>query len=98
MNASGRPIVAIDVPSGMDADTGVGAEAAVRAAATLTLAAPKAGLAGASNAGRVFLADIGMPVALFGADREALAALYAAGDLVELVDSELNSAREVTPS
>jgi hypothetical protein len=39
-----------------------------------------------------------MPVALFGADREALAALYAVGDLVELVDPELNSAREVTPS
>jgi hydroxyethylthiazole kinase-like uncharacterized protein yjeF len=98
MNASGRPIVAIDVPSGMDADTAVGAEAAVRAAATLTLAAPKAGLARAANAGRVFVADIGMPAALFGADREALAALYVVGDLVELVDPELSSGREVTAS
>jgi hydroxyethylthiazole kinase-like uncharacterized protein yjeF len=98
MNAAGTPIVAIDVPSGMDADTGVGAPAAVRAAATLTLAAPKAGLAGAPNAGRVFLADIGMPVALFGADRDALAALYALGDLVELVDPELNSAAGATAS
>jgi NAD(P)H-hydrate epimerase len=98
INATGRPIVAIDVPSGMDADTGMGADAAVRAAATLTLVAPKAGLAGASNAGRVFVADIGMPVALFGADREALAALYAVGDLVELVAPELNSARDVTAS
>ncbi len=98
MNATGRPIVAIDVPSGMDADTGLGAEAAVRAAATLTLAAPKPGLSGAPNAGRVFVADIGMPVALFGADREALAALYAVGDLVELVDPEVNSAREVRAS
>ena len=87
MNASGRPTVAIDVPSGMDADTGVGADAAVRAAATVTLVAPKAGLAGASNAGRVFLADIGMPPALFGAEREMLAALYRLGDLVELVPS-----------
>jgi hydroxyethylthiazole kinase-like uncharacterized protein yjeF len=98
MNATGRPIVAIDVPSGMDADTGMGAEAAVRAAATLTLVAPKAGLVGAPNAGRVFVADIGMPAALFGADREALAALYAVGDLVELVDPELNSARKTSPS
>ena len=98
MNTTGRPIVAIDVPSGMDADTGMGAEVAVRAAATLTLVAPKAGLAGASNAGRVFVADIGMPVALFGADREALAALYAAGDLVELGDPELSSAPDITPS
>ena len=98
MNATGRPIVAIDVPSGLDADTGMGAEAAVRAAATLTLVAPKAGLAGVSNAGRVFVADIGMPVALFGADRDALAALYAAGDLVELGDPELSSAPDITPS
>jgi len=80
-------IVAIDVPSGMDADTGAGADAAVRAAATVTLVAPKAGLARASNAGRVFLADIGMPLALFGAEREMLAALYGLGDLVELVPS-----------
>ena len=87
MNATGRPIVAIDVPSGVDADTGAGADAAVRAAATVTLVAPKAGLAGASNAGRVFVADIGMPLALFGAEREMLAVLYRLGDLVELVPS-----------
>jgi hydroxyethylthiazole kinase-like uncharacterized protein yjeF len=98
MNATGRPIVAIDVPSGMDADTGKGAETAVRAAATVTLVAPKAGLAGASNAGRVFLADIGMPVALFGADQQALAAIYAVGDLVELVAPELSSAPHLTAS
>jgi ADP-dependent NAD(P)H-hydrate dehydratase / NAD(P)H-hydrate epimerase len=87
MNAASRPIVAIDVPSGMDADTGLGGQAAVRAAATVTLAAPKAGLLGTPNAGRVFVADIGMPPALFGADRDNLAALYALGDLVELVNS-----------
>ncbi len=98
MNGTGRPIVAIDVPSGLDADTGAGAEAAVRAAATLTLTAPKAGLAGASNAGRVFVGDIGMPVALFGAQQEALAALYAVGDLVELVAPELTPARDFTSS
>jgi ADP-dependent NAD(P)H-hydrate dehydratase / NAD(P)H-hydrate epimerase len=86
INAIGRVILAIDVPSGLDADTGLGADAAVRAAATLTLAAPKPGLAGAPNAGRVFVADLGMPPALFGADGEAFAALYAVGDLVELVD------------
>jgi NAD(P)H-hydrate epimerase len=84
MNRARRPIVAIDVPSGMDADTGMGAETAVRASATVTLVAAKAGLARASNAGRVFVVDIGMPTALFGADGAALAALYAVGDLVEL--------------
>jgi ADP-dependent NAD(P)H-hydrate dehydratase / NAD(P)H-hydrate epimerase len=98
MNAARRPIVAIDVPSGMDADTGMGAQTAVQAAATLTLVAPKVGLKGAANAGRVFVADIGMPVAVFGAEGEALAALYAIGDLIELIASELNSALPVTPS
>lgn len=98
MNATGLPIVAIDVPSGMDADTGMGADAAVRATATLTLVAPKAGLAGVPTAGRVFVADIGMPVALFGADGEALAALYATGDLVELVAPGLSSAPDITAS
>jgi NAD(P)H-hydrate epimerase len=98
INATARPVVAIDVPSGMDADTGMGAESAVRAAATVTLVAPKAGLAGTSNTGRLFVADIGMPVALFGADGEALAALYAVGDLVELVVPELTSAPHLTAS
>ena len=32
-----------------------------------------------------FVADLGMPPALFGAAAPALAALYAVGDLVELV-------------
>ena len=87
MNAAGRPIIAVDVPSGMDGDTGAGADVAVRAAATVTLVAPKAGLAAAAGAGRVFVADIGMPVGLFGPEREMLAALYAVGGLVELVNS-----------
>ena len=89
MNATGRPIVSIDVPSGLDADTGAGAETAIRAAATVTLAAPKAGLTRASNAGRVFVADIGMPAALFSADRAAIEVIYRAADLVELVDPDL---------
>ena len=89
MNATGRPIVSIDVPSGMDADTGAGAEAAIRAAATVTLAAPKAGLTRAPNAGRVFVADIGMPAALFSAHRAAIEVIYRTADLVELVEPDL---------
>ena len=89
MNATGRPIVSIDVPSGMDADTADGSENAVRAVATLTLAAPKPGLTRAQNTGRVFVADIGMPVGLFLADRTAIEAIYRAGDLVELVKPDL---------
>ena len=86
MNASHMPIVAVDVPSGLDADNGAGGESAVRAAATITLVAPKTGLRAAPNAGRVFVADLGMPVAVFSAEREALAGLYQIGDLVELTN------------
>ncbi|HET9847841.1 MAG TPA: NAD(P)H-hydrate epimerase [Candidatus Dormibacteraeota bacterium] len=85
MNAAGQPIVAIDVPSGMDADSGAGANDAVRAVATVTLAAPKAGLMVAPNAGRVFLADIGMPARLFSTAETAISAIFRIADLVELI-------------
>ena len=91
MNGAGRPIVAIDVPSGMDADDATGAEGAARATATVTLAAPKAGLARAPNAGRVFLADIGMPSTLFSANADAIAATFRIADLVQLVHAPNSS-------
>ena len=90
MNASGQPIVAVDVPSGMDADTGAGSEQAVRAVATVTLAAPKAGLMGVVHAGRLFLADIGMPTALFSTAAPSLARVYRTGDLVELIPPKVD--------
>ena len=86
MNASHVPIVAIDVPSGLDADGGAGGEGAVKAAATITLVAAKPGLRGATNAGRVFVADLGMPVAVFATVRDAVSRLYQIGDVVELTN------------
>ncbi|HEX7653417.1 MAG TPA: NAD(P)H-hydrate dehydratase [Verrucomicrobiae bacterium] len=44
VNASGRPVLAVDVPSGLQGDTGEPAGAAIRADWTLTIGAPKAGL------------------------------------------------------
>ena len=86
MNAGQVPIVAIDVPSGLDADNGAGQEGAVRASATITLVAPKTALRGNPNAGRVFVADIGMPIGVFSTNREALAGLYQIADVVELTN------------
>ncbi len=63
MNASGRPVVAVDLPSGVDADTGEIAGAAVRAEVTVTMHARKVGLEvapGRFNAGDVVVADIGL--------------------------------------
>lgn len=65
-NASDVPILACDLPSGVDSDTGQvpGVGKAIRAAQTLTLAALKPGLLlypGAEYAGKVAVAPIGLP-------------------------------------
>jgi hydroxyethylthiazole kinase-like uncharacterized protein yjeF len=60
---TGAAIVAVDVPSGVDADTGEVSGAAVRADVTVAFGALKAGLVvdpGAEHAGVVELIDIGL--------------------------------------
>ncbi|MFD3327642.1 NAD(P)H-hydrate epimerase [Streptomyces sp. NPDC058701] len=69
----GVPVVAVDLPSGVDADTGEVAGPAVTADVTVTFGAYKPGLLidpGASRAGAVHLVDIGL--ALDEPDAEAL--------------------------
>lgn len=44
INQSDVPVVSVDVPSGLDSDTGVVADACVRAQTTATMLAPKIGL------------------------------------------------------
>lgn len=64
LNASGVPILAVDVPSGLDCDTGQPAAHAVRAALTCTFVAAKPGFfaPGAGQyTGRLFVLDIGTP-------------------------------------
>jgi ADP-dependent NAD(P)H-hydrate dehydratase / NAD(P)H-hydrate epimerase len=66
INAAGCPVVAIDVPSGVNASTGEVQGAAVRAAATVTFGAAKVGLAvapGRFHAGSVTVAPIGLELA-----------------------------------
>jgi ADP-dependent NAD(P)H-hydrate dehydratase / NAD(P)H-hydrate epimerase len=58
------PVVSVDVPSGVDASTGVVEGEAVHAAATVTFHAAKPGLwirPGKDHAGRVETVDIGIP-------------------------------------
>lgn len=64
MAGQGRPVVAADIPSGLDADTGELLGPAPRCAATATFLAPKRGLLtgrGPEHAGRVIVCDIGVP-------------------------------------
>lgn len=67
-NEQAAPILALDAPSGVDTTTGIVHDPAIRATATMTLALPKAGLRapGVENyVGELYLADIGVPPALF---------------------------------
>ena len=64
INQSGKPILALDVPSGLDADTGMALGIAVRARATATFVGPKLGFSAAgaeAYTGEVAVIDIGLP-------------------------------------
>ena len=64
INASAGPVVAIDIPTGINADTGAVMGAAILADLTVTMAFLKRGLAlypGALFAGTIRVADIGIP-------------------------------------
>src|SRR3990170_3318459 len=67
-NASGRPILALDTPSGLDTTTGQPGSPCIRATATLTLALPKMGLLTPQArpfVGDLYLADISVPPELY---------------------------------
>lgn len=68
INGCGRPVVAVDMPSGLDADTGRVLGVCVEADFTVTFALPKLGhfmYPGASYVGDLRVGDIGIPHALF---------------------------------
>lgn len=64
MNRAGVPTVAVDLPSGLDADTGEVLGPVVQADYTVTIGRPKIGLVtypGAEYVGELHVADIGIP-------------------------------------
>ncbi len=64
VNASARPTISLDIPSGLDANSGVILGEAVRARHTITFAASKVGFAlamGPERCGQVHVRDIGLP-------------------------------------
>ncbi|HWR41812.1 NAD(P)H-hydrate dehydratase [Sporomusa sp.] len=67
INAAGKLVIAVDIPSGVDADTGRICGNAVRATHTVTFGLPKPGIflyPGAEYAGELAVADIGIPTAI----------------------------------
>jgi NAD(P)H-hydrate epimerase len=64
VNESGAPVLAVDIPSGLDADNGNVLGFAIRATVTMTFVAPKPGFflnAGPACCGAVKVAEIGIP-------------------------------------
>lgn len=91
VEASPTPVVSLDLPSGMDADRGSAAGRCVTARATVTLALPKTGLLtdeGRRRAGRLYLADLGLPARLYAALGIDVDAPFAPGALVVLADAD----------
>ncbi|RKY38505.1 MAG: NAD(P)H-hydrate epimerase [Candidatus Omnitrophota bacterium] len=67
MNESGKPILAIDIPSGLDANTGRILGLSIKATKTVTFALPKIGFIrrdGPSCTGEVITVDISIPKVL----------------------------------
>jgi len=86
INDSGAFVVSVDVPTGVDSDTGERAPEAVEADTTVTFTAPKRGLVlfpGAASAGEIVVAPIGIPdVLLDGVDAPEI---WTASELARLL-------------
>ena len=88
VNASGIPIVSIDLPSGLSADTPHLVGACMGASMTVTLAALKLPLVlppGETHAGDVVVADIGIPEDVLDALEGPRVELLSSGDVRDLV-------------
>ena len=80
----GRTVLSLDVPSGVDSETGEMPGEAVTASVTMTLALPKTGIVGHVHTGRLFLADISVPPQVYAAFGIDLQTPFAASPIVEL--------------
>ncbi|MBF8269775.1 MAG: bifunctional ADP-dependent (S)-NAD(P)H-hydrate dehydratase/NAD(P)H-hydrate epimerase [Gammaproteobacteria bacterium] len=68
INGSGKPILALDIPSGLHADSGAVMGVAVRATITVTFVGLKQGLftgQGRGCSGRLYFADLALPELIF---------------------------------
>lgn len=86
VNAAGLPVLSIDVPSGIDADTGNIGSVAIRADVTMTLGLPKWGclFAPASmHTGKLLVDGISIPQKLL--EQEAIAQEFIDGSLAQSV-------------
>ncbi|HXH03118.1 MAG TPA: NAD(P)H-hydrate dehydratase [Candidatus Competibacteraceae bacterium] len=96
INTQPAPVLAVDIPSGLCADSGAALGLAVRAAVTVTFIALKRGLftgQGPDCSGALCYADLGVPPAWY-ADLEPAARRYAGEDLPVLLPPRLRGAHK----
>jgi NAD(P)H-hydrate epimerase len=82
-NRSNAPVIALDIPSGLDGDSGQAFDPTIRAATTLAL--PKAGLmqpAARDWVGDLYLADISVPAQVYQRLGLETGPIFAASDIV----------------
>jgi NAD(P)H-hydrate epimerase len=82
------PILALDIPSGLDATTGTAFEPTIKATTTMTLALPKQGLqAAAVHVGELYLADISVPPQLYRelAPPLEIAPIFSQNEIIRLI-------------
>ena len=71
VNGHGKPVIAVDIPTGVEADTGNASPEAIRADLTVTFGLPKFGHmigAGETATGKLLVDDIGIPKVLLEDD------------------------------
>jgi len=88
-NEQEAPILSLDVPSGVNTTSGTVFDPAIKATGTMTLALPKEGLRAPgveAHVGELYLADIGVPPALYAEPTLALEVgnLFAESDIIRL--------------
>ncbi len=87
INAGGKKVLAVDLPSGLDADTGKVGNPCIRASATITFGLPKKGLMekGAKEfAGKLYLGRIGMPPELYEGQGVKGSEIFGTEQVIEL--------------
>lgn len=89
INTRASSIVALDVPTGLNATTGKAYAPRIAATATMTLALPKTGLLAPQAqpyVGTLYLADIGVPDVLYRQMGLAVGPIFAQAAVIRLSD------------
>ncbi|HBC85376.1 MAG TPA: hypothetical protein DCZ94_00320 [Lentisphaeria bacterium] len=80
VNASGKPVISLDIPSGLNGDDGSTAGAVIKADLTISIGLPKRGLfegSGTESCGRLRHVDIGIPLKFTGKISSDIDAIFA---------------------